>query len=125
MSLTDFVNEKIRRATAGIDKNDQLQSTIGPELNFRRNSINLYIGRRGSVKTYNVLRELMKLSELPNCGDFNSFIYCTNKTNDSTVKEMLPLIKLKTRIINYKNMIPFLLDLVYAKSAYEETLEKG
>jgi hypothetical protein len=123
--LTDYVNGKIHRAINGIDKSEQLQSTIDPELNFRRNSINLYIGRRGSGKTFNVLRELIKLSQLPGKGGYNSFVYCTDKTNDSTIKELLPLIKLKTRVVSYADMLPFLKDLVDAKSAYEETIEKG
>jgi hypothetical protein len=123
--LSDYVNQKIHKAIKGIDKKEQLQSFIDPELNFRRNSIILYIGRRGSGKTFNVLRELIKLSQLLDKGGYNSFIYCTDKTNDSTVKELLPLIELKTRVVTYANMMPFLKDLVHAKSAYEETIEKG
>jgi hypothetical protein len=41
------------------------------------------------------------------------------------VKELLFLIKLKTRVVSYSDMLAFLTDLVDAKSAYEETLEKG
>jgi hypothetical protein len=123
--LTKLANIKIQKALRGIDKSEQLQSFIAPSLHFRRNSINLYIGRRGSGKTYNVLRELIKLSELPDCGGYNSFVYCTDKTNDSTVKELMPLIRLKTRVVSYKNMLTFLTDFVDAKSAYEETIEKG
>ena len=93
MSLKQIVDSKIRNAINGIDKSEQLQSIIDPELNFRRNSINLYIGRRGNGKTFNVPRELIKLSHLPNHG-FNDFIYCTDKSNDSTVSELLGLINL-------------------------------
>lgn len=109
----------------GIDKAEQLQSVIDPELNFRRNSINLYIGRRGSGKTFNVLRELIKLSQLPYFGGYNSFIYCTDKTNDDTVKELLGLVKLKVRVVSYDNMKVFLSDLVDVKDAYQEVLDKG
>jgi hypothetical protein len=125
MSLTDIVNSKIKRAIKGIDKSKQLQSIIDPELIFRRNSINLYIGRRGSGKTFNVLRELIKLSNLPKMGGYNSFIYCTDKTNDDTVNELLSMVKLKTRLVSYKDMPQFLADLVDAKNAYGEVLEKG
>jgi hypothetical protein len=58
-------------------------------------------------------------------GGYNSFVYCTHKTHDSTVKELLPLIKLRTRVVSYDNMRTFLADLVDAKSAYEEALEKN
>jgi hypothetical protein len=123
--LNHIANSKIRRALNGINKAEQLQSVVDPELNFRRNSINLYIGRRGSGKTFNVLRELIKLSHLPNCGGYNSFVYCTDKTNDSTVNELLTLVKLKQRIVSYSNMLAFLNEYVDAKTAYQEILEKG
>ena len=123
--LTEFVNKKIHHAIHGIDKREQLQSLIDPELNFRRNSINLYIGRRGSGKTFNVLRELIKLSQLRDKGGYNSFVYCTDKTNDSTVKELMPTIKLKTRVVSYADMLPFLKDFVDAKNAYDEVITKG
>jgi hypothetical protein len=125
MSLTDYVNKRITKALDGIDKSEQLQSVINPELNFRRNSINLYIGRRGSGKTFNVLREMVQLSNLPNCGGYNSFIYCTDKTNDNTVNELLGLVKLKKRTVRYSDMVQFLTDLIDAKNAYQEALEKG
>jgi Cdc6-like AAA superfamily ATPase len=125
MTLTDLVNKRIKNAIAGVDKSEQLQSVIDPELNFRRNSINLYIGRRGSGKTFNVLRELIKLSQLPGKGGYNSFVYCTDKTNDNTVKELLQLVKLNVRVVTYANMPKFLSDLIDAKNAYQEVLDKG
>jgi hypothetical protein len=108
-----------------MDKSEQLQSIIDPELNFRRNSINLYIGRRGSGKTFNVLKELIKLSHLPDCGGYNSFVYVTDKQNDSTVKELLHLIKLKTRVVSYANTTTFLNDYIEAKEAYDQIIENG
>jgi hypothetical protein len=125
MNLTNLVNSKIKKAIKGIDKSDQLQSVIDPELLFRRNSINVYIGRRGSGKTFNVLRELIKLSLLTDKGGYNSFIYCTDKTNDSTVNELLSLVKLKVRVVNYADMPVFLTDLIDAKNAYQDAIEKG
>jgi Cdc6-like AAA superfamily ATPase len=124
-SLTQIVNSKIKKAMSGIDKSDQLQSVIDPELLFRRNSINLYTGKRGSGKTFNVLRELIKLLQLPDKGGYNSFIYCTDKSNDSTVNELLSLIKLKVRVVSYADMPVFLADLIDAKNAYQDAIEKG
>jgi hypothetical protein len=86
-NITLTVNRKIKKAIDSVDKSEQLQSVIDPQLNFRRNSINLYIGRRGSGKTFNVIREILKLSELPGMGGYNGFIYCTDKTNDSIESE--------------------------------------
>ena len=124
-SLSQLVNQKIKLAIRGIDKTEQLQSVIDPELNFKRNSLNLLIGRRGSGKTFNVMRELIKLSELPDMANYNSFIYCTDKSNDNTVNELLSLIQLKTRVISYADMAVFLKDLIDAKNAYDEAIRKG
>jgi hypothetical protein len=122
--LTSFVNNQIHRTLKGIDKDEQLQSEIDPELHFRKNSLNLYIGRRGSGKTFNVLRELIKLSHLKDHGGYNLFIYCTDKTNDSTVHELINLLKLKTKVVSYDEMTSYLNDLVKAKTAYEEIVRK-
>jgi hypothetical protein len=65
------------------------------------------------------------MSQLPGCGGYNSFIYCTDKTNDNTVNELLGMIKLKTRVVKYDDMVKFLTDLIDAKNAYQEVLEKG
>ena len=123
--MVNRANNKIFNAIRGIDKSQQLQSVIHGDLLFRRNSINLFIGRRGSGKTFNVMRELIKLSGLPNCGGYNSFIYVTDKTNDNTVNELIKLIKLKTKVVKYEDAPNFLADLIDAKNAYEDVLKKG
>jgi hypothetical protein len=125
-TLTEKANDKIFRKMQDVDnKEEQLVSVIDHDLRFLRNSINLYIGMRGSGKTFNVLREMIKLSDLPYCGGFNGFIYVTDKTNDDTFKEMLSLIKLKIRIISYADANKFLADFIDAKAAYQEILDKG
>jgi hypothetical protein len=122
--LTNLVNNQIHRAIEKIDKSEQLQSVIYPELHFRRNSLNLYIGRRGSGKTFNVLRELIKLSKLPGHGGYNLFLYVTDKSNDSTVNELVDMINLKTKVISYADTAVYLADLAKAKTAYEEIVRK-
>jgi hypothetical protein len=66
-----------------------------PEIHFRYNSINLLISRRGVRKTFSVLKELIKLSQLPDCGRYTTFLYVSDKTNDATVKELINHIALK------------------------------
>jgi hypothetical protein len=123
--LTADSNALIHELQRGMDNRNQLHSIIHPDLHFRRNSVNLYIGRRGSGKTFNVMREIIKLSLLPNAMGYNSFIYCTNKTNDSTVQELLSLIKLKTRVVTYDNMKLFMKDFSDAKSAMDQIIRDG
>jgi hypothetical protein len=66
MSLTNYVNNIISSTLENIDKSQQLQTEIHPEIHFKYNSINLLISRRGVGKTIAVLRELIKLSQLLN-----------------------------------------------------------
>jgi hypothetical protein len=58
-------------------------------------------------------------------GCYNKFIYCTDKTNDSTVKELLNLVKLKVEVLKYADMNEYITKLSNAKSAYQEIIDKG
>jgi hypothetical protein len=79
MNLDDVANYQINKVLKRIDKEDQSQSIIHPDLNFRRNSINILVSRRGVGKTFAVMRELIKLSQLPDCGGYSQLIYVTEK----------------------------------------------
>jgi hypothetical protein len=71
------------------------------------------------------MRELIKLSHLPNKGGYNLFVYVTDKTSDKIVIEMLGLIKLKVKVVTYKDAVKFIPDLISAKDAYDQVIEKG
>jgi hypothetical protein len=122
-NLTSFADNLIRKHVS--DPLQRIQTEIHPEILFRYNSINLLISRRGIGKTFTVMKELIKLSQLPNCGGYSTFIYVSDKTNDETVNEMIKLIKLKVRVVLYKDLLQVLYDLIDAKSAYADALEKN
>jgi hypothetical protein len=71
------------------------------------------------------MKELIKLSQLPNNGGYTTFLYVTDKTNDETVNGMIKLINLKVRQVSYANLLQVLRDLIDAKNAYSDALEKG
>jgi hypothetical protein len=123
MDLVNIVNRKIRKKLNGIDKTQQVQSTIHKDIIFKRNSINLLISRRGVGKTFTVMRELIKLSELPACAGFTQFIYITDKTTDATVNELIKLIKLKVRVVKYENAVVVLKEIMEAKTEYEQIIK--
>jgi hypothetical protein len=122
--LDKLASRKIELALNGIDKDEQLQSYIHEDLNFKRNSINILISRRGVGKTFAVMKELIKLSHLPNFGNYTQFIYITDKMNDSTVNELIKLIKIKTRVVKYEDAYQVLKDIMESKTAYEQIIEK-
>jgi hypothetical protein len=135
MSLSAYVNGLISKTLNNVDSSKNLQTEIHPELNFRYNSLNLLISRRGVGKTFTVMTEIIKLSQLDDLGGlggavkapyggFSGFLYVSDKTNDATINNLIGLVKLKVRIISYGKVLPVLKDLMDAKSAYEEVLNK-
>jgi hypothetical protein len=61
------------------------------------------------------MKEMIKLSQLPDFGGFTAFIYVSDKKNDDTVNAMVKLIKLRVRQVAYADFLPVLKDLVDAK----------
>jgi hypothetical protein len=126
--LNGYVNNLISKTlkpNTNKDSNSKsrLQGIIHPEILFRYNTVNLLTSRKGAGKTYTVMRELIKLSQLPNYGGYTTFIYVTDdETNDQTVNDMIGLIKLKVRQVAYTDLLPVLRDLIDAKNAYSDVI---
>jgi hypothetical protein len=74
MCLENYVNNIISCTLANIDKSQQLQTEIHPEIHFKYNTINLLISRRAVEKTFSVLKELIKLSQLPDQCGYTTFL---------------------------------------------------
>jgi hypothetical protein len=125
MSLTEYVSGLIDHSLLNSNSEKQLQTTIHPEINFRYNSINLLISRRGVGKTFSVLTEMIKLSQLPNHAGYSSFLYVSDKSNDTTINNLISLISIRVRIVSYADILAVLSDLIDAKSAYSDALNKG
>jgi hypothetical protein len=126
LGLHQIANRLIKKSGAikTESSSSQLQSQVHPEILFRTNTINLLISRRGVGKTFTVLRELIKLSQLPHCAGYTTFLYVSDKTNDETVNDMVKLIKLKVRRVTYNDVLVVLQDLIDAKSALADALDK-
>ena len=123
--LVSITKAKINKALHVINKDEQVQSLINPDIYFKRNSINFLVSRRGVGKTFTVMTELIKLSHLPGNGGYSQFLYITDKTNDATVLELINLIKLKTRVVKYKDALETLQTIINAKTDYEQIISKG
>jgi hypothetical protein len=105
--------------------NQTVQSLIHPEISFRYNSINLLVARRGVGKTFRVMKELVKLSQIPGKAGYTTLLYVSDKTNDTTVNELIKLIKLKVRYVTYDDITSVLDDVIDAKSALEDAISKN
>ena len=90
MNLTDAVNLLLKKTTS--KSKHETQTIINDHLLFRRNSVNLLFGRKGTGKTYNVFREMIKLSHIPGFGDYHQIVYVTNQLSNDTFLKMRPYI---------------------------------
>jgi hypothetical protein len=122
MSLSDLAFAKIREVQKNIDKREQIQSLIDKEINLYKNSINLFVGKRSSGKTENVFIELIKIDLLPGHAGFTAFVIVSDKQNDSTVNELLPLIHMKIIQVDYDHAEGVLSDIAEWMTAYEKLL---
>lgn len=74
---------------------------IHPQIHFRYNSLNICLGKQGTGKTTFMLKELIKLSELPNCV-YDKIIYITNgETNDMTFQTLKQLVRIPIMGLNF------------------------
>jgi hypothetical protein len=112
----------IKQIMDKVNKEEQIQSKIHDDINFWKNTINLLIGKRGSGKSFNVNYEMVKLGYILNHGRYTCFIIISDKDNDSTINEMLKLIKLKVIQINYDKALKTLGDTINGKTAYDQVL---
>jgi hypothetical protein len=104
-SLTNKLIHSVLNKKSG--STSQSQTLIHPDILFRYNSINLRVSRRGVGKTFTVMWELIKLSQLQNCGGYTTLLYVTDKTNDETINELIKLIKLKVRHLLFRYCFSF------------------
>jgi hypothetical protein len=125
-SLTALANQKMAQQMQGIDKMQQMQSQIHPEIYIYYNSINLLVGRRGSGKTYNVIREIMKICMLDHNGGCTCFVIISDKPNDQTIIELTDLFKDKLRIIvtDYEHAYEVLDEIMEGKTTYYQVVRK-
>ena len=101
ISLLEDINKKA-------DYQNELQSTIAPDVFFKRCSVNLLIGKRGSGKTYNVFRELIKLNWVPERGGYDRFLYVCDKESDPTFERVKKLIPLKIYKCTYADAAEYI-----------------
>jgi len=119
--LRASVNKQIAKCN-NVTK-DEIQSSIHPEIQFKHNSVNLLIGRRGSGKTFNVLRELAFLSKIPH--NYTQLIYVTNKLSDDTFHRLKKHISFPIIKVKYEDIEQCIQDIIEAKEDYKEIITKN
>ena len=116
------LRNEILREFSKYDNKDNLQHEIHPEVNLRYNTLNIFVGQRGSGKTYNGFNEVAAISKINS--KFHEFIYVSNNTNDETYKKFKPFLKIPHVIIPYSQAEDVINDLREYKQAYDEIKDK-
>ena len=106
------------------DITEEIQSEIDPSINFRRCSINILVGGRGSGKTFNVLRELMKLRYVKD-HHYTKLLYVTDKAEDPTFTRIKDIFPLTVEFVPYADAVERINELAQTKSDIKEMKDAG
>ena len=108
MSATQNAINLLDTLNKNADMINEVQSSIANDVFFKRCSVNLLIGKRGSGKTFNVLREILKLNWIKDYGGFSSFLYVSDKPTDPTFERVKKFIPLETVKCSYAEAVDYI-----------------
>lgn len=121
-SLTGYVNSIIKEQLC--DNHNKLSaakiSTIHPEIFLKYSSVNVFMGKQGSGKTFTLNKELLKLSMIDS--DVHMIILATkDERKDETFETFREQITngLPVITVNYDDIIEYLNDLIFHKMIYD------
>ena len=102
----DAINEAVGTILSEKGNNENKFNTISmihPQINFYYNSFNVCVGKQGSGKTSFLMKELIKLSQLPDCV-YNQIIYVTaGGGDDITFEKLKKLISIPIYGLSFEN----------------------
>ena len=124
MSLKTKVENLLNKINKKADITQELQTEIDPSVLFRRNSVNIIIGKRGSGKTYNVFRELLKLKFVKN-HRYTKMLYISDKPYDDTYERVKDELPIPVEIVPYNEAYDKISEVAQAKAAVKEMEEKN
>ena len=123
-NLDKKVNKILKEINKDADLKNELQTEIDPSIRFRRNSVNILIGKRGSGKTYNTFRELLKLQFIKN-HNYSKILYVSDKSGDSTFDRLTKELLIPVETITYDDIKDEIIEISNAKAAIQEMKDKG
>ena len=121
MSVIENTLKELSEVNKNLDLTNELQTEIHPEVFFRRNSVNLLIGKKGSGKTYNVFREIIKLRHVPN-HNYTKLLYVSDKAYDPTYDRLKHLIPLTVEKVRYEKAAEAIQRISEAKVAVHDII---
>ena len=114
------VNELIDYELNNTSRKKQIQK-INDQINFKYNSFNIYLGKQGTGKTTNILKELIKLSTIKN--DYHLIIYVSNNESDDTFNRLKNYINIPIVKTDYQNLNQQFEQLIKFKDIYNKMFD--
>ena len=99
-------------------------SVIHPEISIKYSSINVFLGKQGTGKTFTLYKELLKLSMI----DSNvHLIIIATKDNrkDVTFELFRDKIDIPLITVSYENIIEFINNIIFYKLIYEYIISEN
>ena len=120
--LRECLREAVDDVFSMFDNEDNVQHEVDPEVNLYYNSLNLFLGQRGSGKTFNSFNEMAMICRVPN--KYHLFVYVSNNPNDETYKKFKLLITQPMVQVSYDDAEFFLEKLISYKKDYDKIKEE-
>lgn len=104
----EAIDSAIGEILSSFNKDDNIHNTISPihpQLNFYYNSFNVCVGKQGVGKTTFLMKELIKLSQIPDT-QYNQIIYITaGGGEDQTFEKLKRMIKIPIYGLSFENSV--------------------
>ena len=106
--------------------NQELINEIDPEIPTKYNSVNVFLGRAGSGKSFNILQTFAKISQVCPRTHLILYINKTGEPNDRTYSEIFSdLIQIPIICCNYNNAVPIFENIRRYKELYQEIKDRN
>ena len=117
-SIKAQLRKDVMKEFAKHDNLDIVQHVIHPDVDILYNSLNIFLGQRGSGKTFNGFNVAALISRIKS--KFHLFVFVSNNPNDETFRKFQSLITIPSVLVPYSESSDFITDLIEYKQAYDE-----
>lgn len=118
MNLKSSLRKDVMREFTKNNNEDNVQHFIHPDIDIMYNSLNIFLGQRGSGKTFNGFNTAALISRADT--KYHLFVFISNNPNDETFRRFKPLITIPSVMISYAESEAFVTELIEYKQAYDE-----
>lgn len=126
MSLTHYTNRLLKRSlVSNAGKLDKSRITeIHPEIYLKYSSVNVFLGKQGTGKTFTLNKELVKMSLVDS--DVHLIVIVTKDgRQDETFESLKSNITIPFVYVSYDDIIEYLHDLIFHKMIYDKIVSNN